>query len=63
MVTPATEPDPLDIKELMRQAEAHKKAWRLPRCHNESSRPGVTDWQELMSDRLVKTRRFMKRGD
>jgi hypothetical protein len=63
MVRTAIEPDPLNINELIRQAEAGKKNWRLPKCHSESSRPEVKDWQELMSDRQVKPRRFTKRGD
>jgi hypothetical protein len=54
MVNQTSEPDPLDINELIRQAEASKKNFRLPRCHNESSRPEVKDWQELMNERLVK---------
>jgi hypothetical protein len=51
-------PDPLDVKELIRQAEAGKKNWRLPKCHSESSRPEVKNWQQLMEERPVKPSRY-----
>uniref|UniRef100_A0A6H2A1K8 Uncharacterized protein n=1 Tax=viral metagenome TaxID=1070528 RepID=A0A6H2A1K8_9ZZZZ len=48
-----SEPDPLNIEELIRQAEAQKKAWRLPKP-DEANRGSKKPWQRLMDERIFK---------